>query len=332
MKPSFSILHRIQQKLKRSIVDASFATGIEGFMYSGIKGNRILMYHGVDLSESKKFNLRHVGIENFTSQILWLKKNCNIVSLDEFYNGVFSENKFNVAITFDDGYLNNYKYAIPLLEQLQIPATIFVTGLDSTDYKIAWGDSLNLFQKLYPKDIFKIDGITFHRKNMDFSDSNDIKLSDYLNNSDFRFKDELNKYLFAEVNMNDENLLDYWKLMNKKQIIEVSRSKFISIQSHGYYHNSLGNLDISDALAELTLSKAYLENLTQKEINSLAYPSGNYTSELSKEVVRLGFVQQLLTDEINSDDINSIFLKTRYGIYPAFSWRNQIHEVLHERK
>lgn len=332
MKTSFSILHRIQQKLKRSIVDASFATDLESFMYSGIRGNRILMYHGVDLSESKKFNLRHVGIENFTSQLLWLKKNCNIVSLDEFYNGVFSENKFNVAITFDDGYLNNYKYAIPLLEQLQIPATIFVTGLDSTDYKIAWGDALNIFQALFPQETITIDGITFQRRNTDFVDSAGIGLSDYLDTSDFRFKDELNKCLFSKIKMNDEKLHDYWKLMNERQITEISKSKFISIQSHGYYHNSLGNMNISEALAELTLSKSYLENLTQKEIKSLAYPSGNYTSELSVEAQKLGFQQQLLTEKLHETDKQSVVLKTRYGIYPAFSWRNQIHEVLYERK
>ena len=46
-----------------------------------------------------------------------------------------------VAITIDDGYLDNLQYAVPILEELEIPATIFVsTGTMEQDRELWWDE------------------------------------------------------------------------------------------------------------------------------------------------------------------------------------------------
>lgn len=85
----------------------------------------VLMYHSID--SNKPYN----GISpcEFKRQVEYLRKKYTIVSLNEIMD--FVERKRNlprktVAITFDDGYEDNYSVAYPHLKLYGLPATIFV--------------------------------------------------------------------------------------------------------------------------------------------------------------------------------------------------------------
>src|SRR5438477_1528660 len=47
-----------------------------------------------------------------------------------------------VAITFDDGYRDNYQYAFPILKKYGLPATIFVTTGAIETGKLLWHDRI----------------------------------------------------------------------------------------------------------------------------------------------------------------------------------------------
>lgn len=66
--------------------------------------------------------------ENFESQLQWLRANgYKGLSLDEFTRHLAGEDVGKgVVITFDDGYLNNWIYAFPLLKKYGFKATIFL--------------------------------------------------------------------------------------------------------------------------------------------------------------------------------------------------------------
>ncbi len=72
-----------------------------------------------------------VSIENFEAQLDFLKRN-NFETLSLFElmrlsdSADFSKNKKHVVITFDDGYLDNYQNAFPLLRKRNFSATFFV--------------------------------------------------------------------------------------------------------------------------------------------------------------------------------------------------------------
>lgn len=98
----------------------------------------ILMYHNInDEYESHSTNVE-MSTDDFISQMMALK--------DAGYTAVLFEDYINylnygtqlpekpVLITFDDGYLNNYTVAFPILKQLGMKATIFiVTGRMGVD-------------------------------------------------------------------------------------------------------------------------------------------------------------------------------------------------------
>ncbi len=88
----------------------------------------VLMYHSVD--ENWKESKLSVSPESFRRQMEFLVKNkYNIVSLHKIKELRESGKPIpykTVAITFDDGYENNYTNAFPIMKEHNIPAAIFV--------------------------------------------------------------------------------------------------------------------------------------------------------------------------------------------------------------
>jgi len=90
------------------------------------------MYHHITPVE-----INHgVTPENFKDQIIALQnKGYNFISvseLEEKNKCRLSVKKNYIAITFDDGWLDNWAFAFPILKELNIPATLFlVTGWPS---------------------------------------------------------------------------------------------------------------------------------------------------------------------------------------------------------
>jgi peptidoglycan/xylan/chitin deacetylase (PgdA/CDA1 family) len=70
-----------------------------------------------------------VSNATFVRQIRWLQKHFEFVSLDEAQRrmGCNGNSRPCVSVTFDDGYADNCRQAIPLLIQERIPCTYFAT-------------------------------------------------------------------------------------------------------------------------------------------------------------------------------------------------------------
>jgi len=98
-------------------------------------GAIILFYHSIGTNDYS-FT---VSPGSFSKQMEWLKASAfNIVSLDELagYREAGTIPKKTLAITFDDGYQDNYTNAFPILWRHGIPATIFITTGDLRGKKI----------------------------------------------------------------------------------------------------------------------------------------------------------------------------------------------------
>ena len=85
------------------------------------------MYHYVrDLKLTKYKNLKALKLDDFKKQILFLKKNY------KFYNPISYDKKMNFNnhcwLTFDDGYLDHFKFVLPILEENNIKGSFFITN------------------------------------------------------------------------------------------------------------------------------------------------------------------------------------------------------------
>lgn len=92
------------------------------------KRPRVLMYHMVrEHIDGAKFNKLRVTPAQFEQQVAWMKQQgFHFVTMQELQANWGQHPKKTVAITFDDGYLDNLENAYPILEKYQAKATIYV--------------------------------------------------------------------------------------------------------------------------------------------------------------------------------------------------------------
>lgn len=86
----------------------------------------VVMYHRVADDAATPWT---VSTRMFHRQVRWLAERFELVSLEEAQHRIRKGANFQptVAITFDDGYAENCRQAIPLLVKYRVPCTYFVT-------------------------------------------------------------------------------------------------------------------------------------------------------------------------------------------------------------
>jgi peptidoglycan/xylan/chitin deacetylase (PgdA/CDA1 family) len=329
-----AILNKIGSKLSRegkyALRDASHRLGLYENFYAEARGSRILIYHGICTDDHTRFNPIFLTLKTFEQHLKFYKKHFNVVSLDDYYQHKFNNNKFNICLTFDDGFANNYKYVLPLLEQYQIPATFFITAIRSAGYDILWNDFLGIVSKYGADQIsFKDEFYQKGDHNKYISTKTGISLVERLRSSGFAEKAEMMETLYRSMPFkNNKHDKDYWLQMTTTQIKELSKSRFASIGAHGYFHNDLARININDAEAELINSKKYLENIIEKSVNSFAFPYGSYTPEVVSVAKQTGYNQLLAMDFLNNQDANDTSMRERFTVNPFISANNQMYATI----
>jgi peptidoglycan/xylan/chitin deacetylase (PgdA/CDA1 family) len=322
------IFTKVGKVVQEQLAQSAFSSLVAG----RIKGNYILMYHGISDDQKNIFNRRHLSYKCFIKQVKFLKKHYNVISLADYFSGNYDYTKSNFVLTFDDGYLNNFIYAKPILEQYGCPATFFITGLNQLGDNILWADYVNIASILTDDDV-KIDSEVFRKKGETYY-SLDTGKSIYdiirYDRTDYDYKNRVKEAFAPHVNFKaNVKFQEYWQLMNNDQVRELSNSPQLTVGSHGYFHNNLGSVSHQQALSELEKSRNYLENVTQKKIDKLAYPDGSYTLELIQACHDMGFTIQLAADKsLYNESPRNEFIKRRHGIYTVDSCLNQIFSTV----
>src|SRR5687767_139869 len=314
---------RLRGKLKGLPRDFYWGLGLNRSFLRNAKGARILVYHGICKSDHLRFNTLFTRLKTFESQLQLYKKYFNLVSLEDFYHEKFDADKFNLCLTFDDGFANNYRYVLPLLEKNKVPAAFFITAIRHAGYDVLWNDILSVSYHYGPSKIFFNNEEFVKAKDKRYiSSSTGKRLVDILRFSDFEDKTRLIQLLDPFKKKARD---DYWLQMTENQIRALSASKWATIGSHGYYHNDLAKIPTDSAKQEMIQSKQFLENLTGKEIKALAFPYGSYTRELADKARQAGYSQLLATEFLFEEDANDASLRERLTINPFISNINQMH-------
>ena len=297
--------------------------------YHKARGSRIMVYHGVCTDDPLKFNTLFITKKRFEAHLKIYKEYFNPISLDDYYAGLFSTEKFNICLTFDDGFANNHHYVLPLLQQYKIPATFFITAIRAAGQDILWNDFLSIAGHYGPKKItFKRE--VYHKdKHNKYILPSGVSLVERLRSKNYEEKEQLMELLEPVVPFRSRRQYEeYWLQMNEAQIAALSASPYATIGAHGYYHNDLSKIGPASALDEMVQSKKYLEGVINKEIKAIAFPYGAYNGDVLTAAKNAGYTQ-LLGTELNS--ATDATLRERFTINPFISTANQMRATVNNR-
>lgn len=255
-------------------------------IFTNNRNYAVLCYHRIAatdkiLDKRNPLSGLEVHQEIFEKQIMFLKNKFKILSLDDLKTHIEQKNKdFAISITFDDGYLDNFNLALPILEKHNVPATIFVITrfLEKNDFMwwyFLW-DNLNN-QKF----------IFINSKKIYLKDKSDITnwygiLSKEVIELNYKSqKDYLDKVFGNNLNFNYKNLI-----LDFDQLIDLSKNELIEIGSHTLTHAKLTTLNDEEIFEELSVSKKIIEEKIKKKVNYLAYPYGG-TNEVNNKIIKI---------------------------------------------
>jgi len=258
------------------------------FRYINSKKIRALMYHGVTCDEYNFKYWLQLSAKKFRWQIDYINKKYTVITPLEFMeitkNRMLTK-KNVVLITFDDGLLNNYNCAWPILKTLKIPAICFVLPKLSMENDIIWSNKLFEWFMFENYDHLQVN----HNVNIDIQIPkayNERVLLAHniigkLKNLDNKRRTSIITEIYKKYPITENNYTSS-KLMNMEQIKELSTSNIMYISSHTDTHPVLSNLTTHEQYQEIKSSIDKLNDYEVKNLPLFAYPSGYYNDQTIK--------------------------------------------------
>lgn len=253
--------------------------------------NRVLtlFYHRINDLEND-FHQLCVSPENFRHQIQYLKSNYQILRFEEDWTLTDSD---AVVITFDDGYLDNLEYAVPILEELEAPATIFIsTGTmdqsrelwwDELEYLLFRGDNIPPYFQLIDNEFgyrWNTDTLEY-RKNCYMSLHYLMKYFVGLDKRENWLK-QLWDWRGLKRNPRRENLT-----LSKEQCKKLGESKMISVGAHTVSHPALAALSKREQEIEIKTSIDILSDVLKQRITLFSFPFGSYGTDFNEDSIEI---------------------------------------------
>ena len=296
-------------------------------MYKTYNNNiYIVMYHYVrNIQNSKYPNLKGLEFSDFKKQVLYFKKNFNILSNSDFIEVINSKKipkKKSILLTFDDGYRDHYDYVFPFLKKQKISANLYppilciknklVLDVNKIHFILEKESDRKKILELiffYIKKIIKKKPSQLNIEKINLISRYDDKetvlikrLLQYHLPATHRGK-IVNK-VFEEIVNKSEKQFSKILYMNENNIKELYQNNF-TIGSHGYEHNWWGKISNKKQELEIIKSLNFFRNIGVFDKNfSVCFPYGSYNSHTLKILNRLK-IKFALTTKIGSVQKNN---------------------------
>ena len=245
----------------------------------------ILCYHMIAQQPNGFYPQTSVG--EFERHIVHLTRYYKVVALEEIVARIKEGRSLRgcVAITFDDGFKDNYENAYPILRKYNLRGTIFLATGYIGNETVPWFITLRHIFMTTGRESFvnKVDGkeelIRMRTKEEKYAASE--KLMGVLKRSPQNARKELLYELSREMRISETKELNNL-MLNWKEINEMAKNG-ISFGAHTVNHPVMSNIPVEMAKQEIQESKTIIEKQLGKPVRTFAYPFGK-RAEYSAEI------------------------------------------------
>lgn len=232
----------------------------------------VLLYHRVSDDPDPFFSPVPTGI--FARQMAALATCCTVFPLEELVERSARRDlpPRAVAITFDDGYRDNYENAFPVLRRLGLPATIFLATSGLTSDGLLWHDRVFAAFRATTAESVTFNGRHYPLVALPQKRAALASCLQRLRECDPRSRDELIDRLTSLLQVAPASPLDAPKLI-WPQVREMARHR-ITFGAHTVTHPILTRMPLGDAAGEILAAKATIEAELGAPVQLFAYPNG----------------------------------------------------------
>lgn len=258
-------------------------------------GGTILRYHSVSADESWAGEYVQkslvVAPDIFARQVDFLAKRHRIVSVGKMVEQMRSRRGVDprdVAITFDDGYEDNYRNAFSILKERGVTATFYVTTGTVADVRIPWTVALRRSIRLCDRPSVSLSFLGERSIDLSTDDKKEATIKMVTGIVKRCRLDEIESIL-AEVHEETGSRTDLRTrriMMNWDEIREMHGAG-MTIGAHTYSHYNLPSLDTSDVAHEVVASRRDIEEALQASVEHFAYPNGRTDCHCDARVAKL---------------------------------------------
>lgn len=258
----------------------------------------ILRYHSIADFKDGDFTYASpqitVSTKKFEEQIKYLSKRYNVISLEELALYIKDGKELpenSLAITFDDGYKDNYLNAYPILKKYGVSATFFLTAGCLNGKDILWTHRiLHIFKETKKKEITIKTQEGLNTLNIEtFKDK--LNAIDIVNRTILRLDQSKREEFITDLSNKLEVDIDRQENSRKYMLswdeVKEMRKGGMSFGAHTITHCNLPHCTYDYAKEEIEGSKVILEENIGKPINLFSYPNGTIQIHFNEEIKRM---------------------------------------------
>ena len=221
---------------------------------------QILTYHR--LSERPDSFFPGLPLNTFARQVNYLARHYQVLDLADILNRIRSGDELppnSVALTFDDGYRDNFELAFPILRRCHIPATFFLTTGFVSRQDVLWNDKVAFALKFTRKNRLALSGT-----------ENNLRFEHWRTAAEgcFRLLWFLRRISHSEKLWRIEEILEQldtrhfgflWESMLTWDQARIMQAQGVHFGAHTVTHPILSRVPLDEARQEIVESKRTIE-------------------------------------------------------------------------
>jgi peptidoglycan/xylan/chitin deacetylase (PgdA/CDA1 family) len=252
---------------------------------------------GVDYDEGTV----DVTPEAFDRHVAYATRWFDLIGIDDLLGFVRGTSRLPpnpLLITFDDGYLDNLRVAVPILKKYGARATFFIATTYISERRLFWWDRLSYMVKRSDRETIDITyPVTASIPLLGAGDrarafrTLRAFLTDHFGIDIWRFLDGVAEATRVGLTRDEEQRLADEMILTWDHVREM-RAAGMDIQSHTCDHNVLTTLNEERLRSELGHSREVLEGVLREPVRAISYPVGrgvHTTPALRREVKAAGY-------------------------------------------